>query len=276
MSPPIAVVFDMDECTGTWAYGGIFYSLLRYLGKEDDPGARKIYLKYIYPYVVRPGFRRCLRLLQRYKMKGKVQDVVCYTANTGVGYPEFIRDCYEMDAGTPGLFTAVFVTHRGEANSYGEKDLSELKRLHPEYVPPYRNVLAFDDRTEAWTTRNGSRKRVVRVSPYGGDPRLPLPSIVETLSRRYELTGNIPLARRQGELTFFTRHPRRYSSRYLFDILSDFEQVGETFPNTADEEVRTRMIPSIRKFIHHCHGRPRVHVKRRHKHGFTQEFTVPF
>lgn len=249
-SSPVAVVFDMDECTGTWSYAGIFYQLLRYLRKERDPYARTIYIQHIFPYVVRPDFIQCLKLLQFYKQGGKVTDVVCYTANTGVGYPEFIRDCYEEAAGTPGLFTAVFVTHRGEGNDYGEKDLAQLRCLNPAYRPPFSRVIAFDDKPTAWSNRNASRRRVVSVSPYDGDPRLNIEKILNALSSRYQLGGNIMLERRLGDLTYYTRTPQHNSRRSLYDIITDFESISHLHPNRSDRVVRNVMIPSIRSFIH--------------------------
>lgn len=263
--PRLAIVFDMDECTGSWAYGGILYMLFRYLRKENDDYAKHLYLKYVFDKAVRPYFIRCLQLLDHYKKQGKIQDVVCYTANTGVGYPEFIRDCYEIAAETPGLFTSVLVTHRGECNSSGHKDLALLMRkIHPSYKPPFRNVIAFDDKVKVWSNLNGSRKRVFQVTPYDGDPKLDIRALINDLSSKYRLHSNRSLQRIARDLTYYTQQPQLPMRRTLYDIISDFERVDEKTPNAQDNEFSTVAIPAIRSFVNQWYPRRRGHRHRTH------------
>ncbi len=267
-SLPIAVVFDMDECIGCWSYAGILYGILKYLGVENGKRAKYIYTKYLFPTAIRPQFDKCMRMLKRHKTKGYIDDVIIYTANTGIGYPEFIKNCLEIYAGTPGLFTKVLVTHRrGESDNKGHKNLKMLTKLvNPKYKPPFNNVICFDDRTDVWSTSNESQQRVIKVPAFGGDPPISLPKLLNDLSRYYNIKDIFtPLSRKLGDLTYFTHEPNKLNHTTLFELLNGFHNTTGILPNYHDSVVKNRFIPEIRN-----------HIKNnRHNHKTNRKVDLP-
>lgn len=248
---PLAIVFDMDECTGSWQYGSILYGIFQYLKIAESRIARKIYLRHIFPNSVRPGFIQCLKRLQQAKNAGRIQDVVCYTANTGVGYPEFVKDCYEIASNSPGLFSDVYVVHRdGEHGDDGGKSLHVLhRRLNPRYKHPYNNIIAFDDRPLAWSN-DGSRKRVVKVSPYKGDPKLNIRNLIFDLIHGLGIQDvNQQYQIHEGEMSYLTSNPNRISIRRISDMFKDLASYRNSSLNIADRECLTIMRPTMKEFI---------------------------
>ena len=267
---PLAVVFDMDECTGSWQYGSLLYGIFQYLGVSQTRLAKEIYLRHIYPPSVRPGFDNCLRRLAVAKQQGRISDVVCYTANTGVGYPEFVRDCYEMASGTPGLFTGVFVVHRpGERGRDGGKSLHVLtKRLNKQYQYPFHNVIAFDDRPDAWSN-DGSRDRVVKVSPFTGDPPVNIKNLVFDIVHGIGIQNmNQPFQLRQGDISFMVRHPQQPIIRRMSDLLQDLAHMGRHSTCRNDACCQRVITPATKKFIRQHHRqRPPINNTHDNKQG---------
>jgi hypothetical protein len=266
---PLAIIFDMDECTGSWQYGSILYGIFQYLNMANSRIAREIYLRHIFPTSVRPGFVQCLKRLQQAKNSGRIQDVICYTANTGVGYPEFVKDCYEIASQTPGLFSAVYVVHRtGEHGADGAKSLQVLQhRLNPQYKYPYHNVIAFDDRPSAWSNYDGSSKRVVKVSAFKGTPFVNIRNLIFDIVHGIGIQNvDQPYQIAEGKMSFLTTNPNRISTRRLSDLFQDLSNWGGTNTNISDRECLTIMRPSIKEFIHrYRHGKQYVQRKRLRK-----------
>ena len=254
---PVAVVFDMDECIGTWSYAGIMYGLLQYLGVENGKRAKYLYSKHLLTKILRPNFDKCLRKLKRHKINGKIDDVIIYTSNTGVGYPDFIVKCLEDYANTPGLFTRIFVTHKkGESDRQNYKNLRMLtKYVNNLYKPPFKNVICFDDRLDVWAESNGSRDRVVQVPAFGGDPTINLSEIVYDLSRYYKLDNiNQPLSKRIGDITYFTKTPNKIQKTSLYNLIKGFSNHRGNYPNYNDNVIKYLFIPSIESHISQMGG----------------------
>ena len=249
---PVAIVFDMDECIGTWSYAGILYGILQYLGVDKGKRARHIYQKHLLSQIIRPDFDKCLKILKKLKDRGEVDDIIIYTANTGVGYPDFIKDCLEKYSDCPGLFTRVLVTHRpGESDKYGQKNLNMLSKLvNNKYKPPFYNVICFDDRLEAWSDVNGSRQRVVKVPAFTGIPEIDFSRLLNDLSKYYGINDiYLKLEKKLGEITYFTPDPYICHKTTLFSLLNNFNKIGETTPNPKDNSVKKQFIPNIRQLI---------------------------
>ena len=247
---PVAILFDMDECTGSWAYAGIFYTMLQYLNKENTRRAKLLFLKYFYPHCARPGLGRCFRLLQRYKNQGRVQDVVCFTHNTGVGYADFIKDCYEIASGTKGLFTKVLVSHRkGESDSSGDKCISVLaKQLNKHYKAPYTSVLCFDDRNDVWSKK--SRHRVVKVPAFDGDPKIDLKPAIKEMTKFFGIRNiKQPLSRKQGDLSYLSGKPREISQSSLKSLLKSLIKDRQGNLNRKDRVIYDVFIPHIKQHV---------------------------
>ena len=262
---PIAVVFDMDECIGSWSYAGVLYGILQYLGVEDNKRSKYLYIKHLFPSVIRPNFDKCMRLLHKQKTLGNIDDIIIYTANTGVGYPEFIKECLERYAGTPGLFTRILVTHRsGESDKMGYKNLKMLTKLvNKRYKPPYNNVLCFDDKSEVWASGNGSQMRVIQVPPYTGDPLIPVKELVSDLSRYYNIDDIFTnLSRRFGDITYLTPTPNIINNTNLFQLLNGFLNTRGNIPNSQDDIVKNMFIPNIKQHINKHINDPSISYKK--------------
>ena len=263
---PVAIVFDMDECTGSWAYAGIFYTMLQYLHKENTRRAKLLFLKYFYPKCARPGLTRCFRLLQRYKDQGRVQDVVCFTHNTGVGYADFIKDCYEIASGTKGLFTKVLVSHRkGESDPQGDKCISVLtKQLNNKYRAPYSSVLCFDDRNDVWSDK--SKHRVVKVPAYDGDPKIELKPAIKEMTKFFGIRSlKDTISRKQGEMSHLTERPQSVSKTTLKQLLKSLihERHGQLDPK--DRVILDIFIPHIKQHVRAHSGNTRRIVSPTHQ-----------
>ncbi len=249
---PVAIVFDMDECIGTWSYAGILYGILQYLGVDKGKRARHIYQKHLLSQIIRPDFDKCLKLLKKLKDSGKVDDIIIYTANTGVGYPDFIKDCLEKYSNCQGLFTRVLVTHRqGESDNNGQKNLKILSKLvNNNYKPPFHNVICFDDRPSAWSDVNGSQQRVVKVPAYTGVPEIDFSSLLNDLSKYYRINDiYLRLEKKIGEITYFTPDPYILQQTTLFSLLNNFNKTGGAKPNLKDTSVKKQFIPNIKHLI---------------------------
>lgn len=249
---PVAIVFDMDECIGTWSYAGILYGILQYLGVDKGKRARHIYQKHLLSQIIRPDFDKCLKLLKKLKDRGEVDDIIIYTANTGVGYPDFIKDCLEKYSDCPGLFTRVLVTHRqGESDKYGQKNLKILSKLvNNNYKPPFHNVICFDDRLEAWSDVNGSQQRVVKVPAFTGIPEIDFSSLLQDFSKYYGINDiYLKLEKKLGEITYYTPDPYIRHQTTLFSLLNNFNKTGQTTPNLKDNSVKNQFIPNIKQLI---------------------------
>ena len=249
---PIAIVFDMDECIGTWSYSGIFYGILQYLNVDKGKRAVYLYTKHLLPYIIRPTFVKCMKMLDTLKLNNIIQDVVIYTSNTGVGYPEFIKKCLENYANTPGLFTKVLVTHKSnESDKQGFKNLNCLTTLvNSKYKPPFLNVICFDDRVDVWAKNNGSRARVVKVPVFNGDPDINIDNLIIDIFRYYKINDiYLTLSRRIGDITYFTNTPNKKNTVKLFQLLNNFQNRTQYKPNYNDLIVKQLFIPNIRNHI---------------------------
>ena len=250
--PPVAIVFDMDECIGTWSYAGILYSLFQYIDVERGKRARYLYTKHFLTKIFRPGFGKCLKLLKKYKNMGMINDVIIYTSNTGVGYPEFIIKCLEQYSNTPNLFTRVFVTHKkGESDNHNYKNLKVLtKYINKKYKQPFNNVLCFDDRLEVWSPKNGSRKRVIQVPVFTGDPHISLIDIINDISRYYpDKDLHSTLSKHIGLITYYTKTPTKIHNTNLYYLFNNFHNHRGVYPNYNDKIVEEIMINNINKYL---------------------------
>eukprot|EP00656_Telonema_subtile_P012170 TRINITY_DN1610_c0_g1_i5.p1 TRINITY_DN1610_c0_g1~~TRINITY_DN1610_c0_g1_i5.p1 ORF type:complete len:289 (+),score=52.90 TRINITY_DN1610_c0_g1_i5:239-1105(+) len=100
-----AVVFDLDETTGSWGLGSLAYQIfLRYGGDIASLVAPFVSL-YMEQGGARPWLREILQCLNQWKQDGRIDEVAIFTAaSNSNGWVTFLTTCMEAYAGVPGLF----------------------------------------------------------------------------------------------------------------------------------------------------------------------------
>jgi hypothetical protein len=107
-TPWRAVVFDLDETTGSWGLGSLAFQVFtRYGGNPSD-----LIVPFVAHYLeqggARPWLRELLKGLSEWKRAGRIDEVAIFTAASNqYGWVHFLRDCMEVHAGVPGLFGRV-------------------------------------------------------------------------------------------------------------------------------------------------------------------------
>lgn len=140
MSNRRVVALDNDETLASWKQGSVLYSLwLELVGHA--PSTKQFIEFYLKKGGARPGTRTLLQTLAKRLKEGSIDQVALYTGASNQGnWVTFVKDCLELYADTPGLFSKVICR---EPDSLCQKGrlLKDLRRLSSD---PARVVLVDD------------------------------------------------------------------------------------------------------------------------------------
>ena len=140
MSNKRVVALDNDETLASWRQGSILYSLWLELAGHA-PSTKQFVEFYLKKGGARPGTRALLQTLAKRLKGGSIDQVALYTGASNQGnWVIFVKDCLELYADTPGVFSRVICR---EPDSLCQKGrlLKDLRKLSPD---PARVVLVDD------------------------------------------------------------------------------------------------------------------------------------
>lgn len=103
-----AVVFDLDQTTGSWGLGSLAFQVFLRYGGNRDRFCQPFVRCYLQNGGARPWLLELLQGLHQWKEQGRIDEVAIFTAASNQnGWVTFLRDCMELYAGVPGLFGKV-------------------------------------------------------------------------------------------------------------------------------------------------------------------------
>ena len=155
----LTTVFDMDETMGAFGAGSIAFKLcLKYTGRVPDKAMFVAY--YLLKGGARPWLKQMLQTLERWKRIGRIGVVAIFTAaDNKNGWVTFIKDCLELYAETPSLFSRILTREdlRCVQTQYGKQIVKDLSLVSPDA----ESVVLIDDKPA--NVLNGY---VIRVAEY--------------------------------------------------------------------------------------------------------------
>lgn len=171
-----ALVFDMDECIGSFWSLWPLYELYQIGMIRDLDKLLSLTCKTVLPTCCRPNLDILLKFLTVLKKEKKIFQIFVYTNNGNyqtvkekrtnkISFPNFIIQGIEKLYKTPGLFDlaleTVFIRKEDAKKHIKNKFIDDLK------IHGYTNkqILIFDDNVNVWKS-GGSR--VIKVSHFIG------------------------------------------------------------------------------------------------------------
>jgi hypothetical protein len=159
---PLTVVLDMDDTMGQVSAGSIAFQLC--LGYTDRVLDKDMFVtSYLLKGGARPWLKQMLQTLAHWKRIGRIGVVAIFTAadNTN-GWVTFIKECLELYAETPRLFSRILT--RPDLSCVQTPNGMQLVKDLSVFSNNVHNVVLIDDRPE-----NGINGYVIGVPAYTPD-----------------------------------------------------------------------------------------------------------
>ena len=214
-SERLEVALDMDETMGHMSPGSIAFQLcLLYTGRVPDKAIFVDY--YLRKGGARPGLEQLLQTLESWKRIGRIGMVAIFTAaDNRNGWVTFMKECLELYAETPGLFSRILTREdlRCVQTPYGMQTVKDLSILSENA----HSVVLIDDKP-----KNGINGYVIGVPEYIQD--------VDIILLKEWMKATIPANVHEIESAFADdaeKHPLNHrdfsSDSALLDVLKTLE-----------------------------------------------------
>lgn len=189
-----AVVFDMDECIGSFWSLWPFYDIYLENKSVENNKLFDFIVKYILPSCLRPNINIVFKFLYILKTEKKIGNVFIYTNNGNyqtvkekrkdkMTFAHFCISLIQRYCRTPGLFDlileTVFIRKKDAKNNIKKKYISDIVKHGYKNL---ENIIIFDDHVSVW--REGG-ERVVKVPEFKGGSHsfLRIKSLTENLTK---------------------------------------------------------------------------------------------
>ena len=241
-----AIVFDMDECIGSFWSLWPLYQMYKKNIITDYNKLQIIAGKTILPTCLRPNLFYLLSFLEILKRNGKINNIFLYTNNGNYftvrdkpkdkdSFPNFIINCIEKYYKLPGIFDlvmeTVFIRTRDAKNHIKEKFIDDLK---PHGYDNKSSVLIFDDNRDVWRSGTG---RVIRVKQFRGASHCFTKKNLDLLSKEI-----IKIVKEKSGK--YSNHDTVYN--YLVDFFKN--EKDKTFTEMGDKEINIKFFPAVIDF----------------------------
>lgn len=243
-----AVVFDMDECIGSFWSLWPLYQMYKKGIITDYTNLQVIAGKTILPTCLRPNLYYLLSFLETLKRKGKINNIFLYTNNGNYytvkqkpvdkdSFPNFIIKCIEKYYKLPGIFDlvleTVFIRTKDAKRHIKEKFIDDLR---PHGYDDNSNILIFDDNKDVW--RSGTC-RVIHVKQFRGASHCFTKNNINILSKEL---GKLVKTKSKGDNTD--------TKTYIYNYITKFylEEKDKKFTSMGDTEIMSRFFPAILDF----------------------------
>ena len=239
-----AIVFDMDECIGSFWSLWPFYDLYLNDNVNNLDKLLDFCVKYVLPTCLRPSIKKVFKFLEKIKQTKQIGNIFIYTNNGNYTivkqqnkekftFPHFVIRGIEKYTNTPGLFDLIFETifirKKDAKNNIKNKYISDISQHGYTNI---NNILIFDDKTKVWI--NG-RERVIQIPPYVGGSHCYLN--INKLVEKFIKANIIIDYNKQNKL-------------YLIDIFNNLIKEEDYFKTDLNDDISIKVIlPSIKKFI---------------------------
>lgn len=240
-----AIVFDMDECIGSFWSLWPLYDLYKKDIITDYTNLQTITGKTILPTCLRPNLYYLLTFLETLKRKGKINNIFLYTNNGNYhtvlnkphnkdSFPNFIIKCIEKYYKLPGLFDlvmeTVFIRTKEAKDNIKEKVIDDLK---PHGYDKKSEILIFDDNKDVWRSGIG---RVIHVKQFRGASHCFNKNNINILSKEI-----FKIIRNKEK---YTNHKDVYN--YIVKFFNN--ERDKTLTNMGDNEIISKFLPAVLEF----------------------------